>query len=220
MKFTPVLGLTACLVASHWAGTAVAQATGTAPGCCGLPPIHDSPQKSMVGTAVNSTSSSIYFTGYEGNVSEIYYPTIDTLATANMEFLVGDTAKTFVDEEKLQSWTVTRPDPRSMRWQAVTGNVDHNWRITKVIFADPSNSTLIQETTFGALNGKTVGDFNLYLLYKPYLKNAAANNSGSTVVSGGAAYLVASSGDGSEFSALRASLDWTVENGITMASSG
>src|SRR5271154_2190207 len=89
-----------------------------------------------------------------------------------------------------------------------------------MIFADPSNSTLIQRTTFQALNGKTVGDFNLYLLYKPYLKNVAANNSGSTVVSGGNTYLVASSGDSTEYSAFRASLGWSVENGVTMVSSG
>jgi glucoamylase len=220
MKLTSVLGLAACLVVSHWSGTAVAQATGTAPGCCGLPPIHDSPQKSMVGTAVNSTGSSIYFTGYKGNVSEVYYPTVDTLATANMEFLVGDTANTFVDEEKLQSSTVTQPDPKSMRWQAVTSNTGHNWQITKMIFADPSNSTLIQQTTFQALNGETVGDFNLYLLYKPYLKNAAADNSGWTVISGGNTYLVASSSDSTEYSAFRASLGWTVENSATMVSSG
>ena len=70
MKFTSARFAT-YLAATLWAGTALAQATGTAPGCCGLPPIHDSPQKSMVGTAVNSTSSSIYFTGYEANVSEV-----------------------------------------------------------------------------------------------------------------------------------------------------
>ena len=81
-----------------------------------------------------------------------------------MEFLVGDTAKTFLDEEKLQSWTVTQPDPKSMRWQAVTSNTAHKWQITKMIFADPSNSTLIQQTTFQAQNGKTVGDLNLYIL--------------------------------------------------------
>ena len=137
-----------------------------------------------------------------------------------MEFLVGDTARTFLDEEKNQSWTVTRPDPRSMRWQAVTSNPGHNWQITKTIFSDPSNNTLIQRTTFEALNGKTVGDFNLYLLYKPYLKNAAAKNSATTVSSGGQTYLVASSGDGSEFSALGASLGWTVENAVTMVSNG
>jgi glucoamylase len=93
MKLTSALGLVAGLAASHWLGVAVAQMTGPNPqsNCpCGSPPIHDSSQKSMAGTAVNSTSSSIYFTGYKGNVSEIYYPTIDTLATANMEFLVGD----------------------------------------------------------------------------------------------------------------------------------
>lgn len=90
MKLKSVLRLAACLAASHWAGAAAAQATGTAPQCCGLLPIHNSSQKSMVGTAANSASSSIYFTGYEGNVSEVYYPTVDTLATSNMEFLVGD----------------------------------------------------------------------------------------------------------------------------------
>jgi glucoamylase len=100
----------------------------------------------------------------------------------------------------------------------VTSNADHNWRIAKSIFAGPANSTLIQRTTFEALNGKTVGDFNLYLLLKPYLKNVAANNSATTVVSGGDAYLVAASGDRSEFSAHRASLPWTVQNNITMVS--
>jgi glucoamylase len=220
MKVTSVLRFATCLAARYWIAAAVAQTTGTAPQCCGLSPIHDSPQKSMVGTAVNSSSSSVYFTGYEGNVSEVYYPTVDTLATANMEFLVGDSVKTFVDEEKLQNWTVSQPDPKSMRWQAVTNNTGHNWRITKMILADPSNSTLIQQTTFQALNGKVVGDFNLYLLYKPYLKNAAAHNNASTVVSGTDTYLVASSSDNSEYSAFRTSLSWTVENGVTMVSNG
>ena len=220
MRLTTLVGLGVFLAASQGNGAGVAQTTGAAPDCCGLPPVHDSSQKSMVGTAMNSTSSSVYFTGFRGNVSEVYYPTIDTLASSNMEFLVGDAARTFLDEEKNQSWTVTRPDPRSMRWQAVTSNAAHNWRITKSIFTDPANSTLIQETTFEALDGKTVADFNLYLLYKPYLKNVAANNNAMTVVSGGDTYLAAGSGDGSEFSALRASLPWTVQNEITMVSNG
>jgi glucoamylase len=220
MRLISWLGLGFYFLVSQGMGAAAAQTTGAAPGCCGLPPIHDYSQKSMVGTAVNSTHSSVYFTGYEGNVSEIYYPTVDTLATSNLEFLVGDAARTFLDEKKNQSWTVTQPDRRSMRWLAVTGNAAHNWRIAKTIFADPSNNALIQETTFEALNGKTVKDFNLYLLYKPYLKNVAANNSAMTVASGGNAYLVASSGDGSEFSALGASLGWTNENNVAMASNG
>jgi glucoamylase len=213
-----VLGL-ACMPAG-------AQTTGAAPNCCGLAPVHDSPQKSMLGTAVNASASAVYFTGYEGNVSEVYYPTVDTLATSNMEFLVGDTAKTFVDEEKLMTWTVTRPDTRSMRWQAVTGSSAHNWQITKTIFADPSQNTLVQQTTFAALNGKTVGNFNFYLLLKPYLNNVAANNSAATVVSGSRTYLVANSNanagsfNGTVYSALASSLGWTLQGGTTMVSSG
>ena len=41
-----------------------------------------------------------------------------------------------------------------------------------------------------------------------------------TVVSGADTYLAAGSGDGSEFSALRAALPWTVESGVTMVSNG
>ena len=221
MRLATIFSAGFCLTAVCGGEVGVAQTTGPAPNCCGsLPPVHDYSQKSMVGTAVNSAASTVYFTGYRGDVSEIYYPTVDTLATANMEFLVGDTARTFLDEEKNQSWTVTQPDPRSMRWQAVTTNPDHNWQVTKTIFSDPSNNTLIQQTTFEALNGKTVGDFNLYLLYKPYLKNAATINGATTVSSGSQTYLVANSSDSSEFSAVGASLGWTVENGVTMVSNG
>ncbi len=221
MRLATIFRAGFCVTAVCGGGVGVAQTTGAAPNCCGvLPPVHDYSQKSMVGTAVNSAASTVYFTGYRGDVSEIYYPTVDTLATANMEFLVGDTARTFLDEEKNQSWTVTQPDPRSMRWQAVTTNADHNWQVTKAIFSDPANNTLIQQTTFQALNGKTVGDFNLYLLYKPYLKNAATINGATTVSLGSQTYLVANSSDSSEFSALGASLGWTVENGVTMVSNG
>jgi glucoamylase len=234
MRLKTILGVGVCLTAVHSGGVSLAQTTGPAPGCCGvLPPVHDPSQKSMVGTAVNSQSSLVYFTGYRGDVSEIYYPTVDTLATANMEFLIGDTARTFLDEEKNQNWTVTQPDPRSMRWQAVTTNPDHNWQIIKTIFSDPSNNTLVQRTSFEAMNGKTVGDFNLYLLYKPYMKNAATSNGAATVSSGGQTYLVACSGDGSQnsalpacsgnssqYSALASSLGWSLENNVTMVSNG
>jgi glucoamylase len=220
MWLKTIRGVGVCLTVVQGGGVSLAQTTGPAPGCCGLPPVHDYSQKSMVGTAINSRASLVYFTSYRGEVSEIYYPTVDTLATANMEFLVGDTARTFLDEEKNQNWTVTQPDPRSMRWQAVTTNPDHSWQITKTIFTDPSNNTLIQQTTFEALNGKTVGDFNLYLLYKPYMKNAATINNASAATSGGKTYLVASSGDNSEFSAVGASLAWNVENNVTMVSNG
>lgn len=202
-------------------GTANAQVqTGPAPNCCGLSPVHDDARKTMIGTAVNSTTSSVYFTGFRGNLSEVFYPTVDHVATANLEFLVGDSGKTWVDEEKLMTWSVTQPDPHSMRWRATTSNPAHNWQITKVIFADPSQNTVIQQTTFAATGGKTVGDFNLYLLFKPYLNNAAAKNSATITSSGGNTYLVASSSDSTVNSALGTSLGWTVKGGTTMVSGG
>ena len=115
MKLAAALGFGVWLAVSQGTGALFAQTTGAAPNCCGLAPVHDPSQKSMVGTAVRSENSFVYFTGFRGNVSEIYYPTVDTLAASNMEFLIGDAARTFLDEEKNQSFTVTRPDPKSMR---------------------------------------------------------------------------------------------------------
>src|ERR1700722_2667574 len=157
MRLATIFSAGFCLMAVYGGQVGVAQTTGPAPNCCGLAPVHDYSQKSMVGTAVNSAVSSVYFTGYRGDVSGIYYPTVDTLATANMEFLVGDAAKTFLDEEKNQSWTVTRPDLRSMRWQAVTSNPGHNPALAPVgVTRRYRPGTLVLETEFKAESGRAV----------------------------------------------------------------
>jgi glucoamylase len=85
MRLMPTLGLGAYLAMSCGTGAGLAQTTGAAPNCCGSAPVHDPAQKSMVGMAVNSTSSSVYFTGFRGNVSEVYYPTVDTQTCSEMK---------------------------------------------------------------------------------------------------------------------------------------
>ncbi|WP_437493822.1 glycoside hydrolase family 15 protein [Sorangium sp. So ce1014] len=175
--------------------------------------------KSFLGTSTTATSR-VYFTGHRGIVSEVFYPVLDTVNTVDLQFLVGDTAKTFVDEEKHQSYTVTQPDKRSMRWQAVTSNSGHNWRITKTIFADPGRSSLIQRVQFDALNGRNVTQFNLYLLHNPAMDNSGAGDSSKTATAGGRTMLVAS--ENSRVSALAISRSWKTltSGGPPMVSSG
>ena len=81
-------------------GAAHATTSGEAFGAPGAPAMHGPAQKSFVGTAL-SPASQVYFTGYRGIVSEVYYPVLDTTETVDLQFLVGDAAGTFVDEEKL-----------------------------------------------------------------------------------------------------------------------
>ncbi len=105
-----------------------------------------------------------------------------------------------------------------MLWQAQTWNNAHNWRITKRIFSDPARNTLIQRVTFEALNGTNVSQFRLYYLHNPSMDLSGAGDTGTTVVSGGRTYLVASQGN--RHGALTVSSGWRVNGGATMVSNG
>ena len=188
-----------------------------APGGPGMPSVWSNSSKSMLGTSATDTSR-VYFTGYRGIVSEVFYPVADTVNTVDLQFLVGDTAKTFVDEEKLQNYTVTRPDPKALLFQAVTRNSGNNWQVTKRVFTDPGRHTLVQRVTFTALNGKQVKDFNLYVLHNPAMDNSGAGDTSKTLSSGGRTMMVASQNN--RASALAVTLPWKLNGSTPMVSSG
>ncbi|MGQ0711346.1 MAG: glycoside hydrolase family 15 protein [Rhodoferax sp.] len=216
---TPALrstALAAALVAAFWAPAS--HAAGTASDGPGLTSSWAPAQKSFLGTSTTSASQ-VYFSGYRSIVTEVFYPTLDKAQTLDLQFLVGDSAKTFVDEEKAQSsYTASQPDSRSMRWNTSVSNSGHNWQISKNIFTDPTRHALVQRVTFTALNGKTVSDFNLYLLHNPSMANSGASDSASVQSSGGRTLLVAS--ESPYASAIAVSSGWKTESGQTMASVG
>ncbi|MFN8079053.1 MAG: glycoside hydrolase family 15 protein [Kineosporiaceae bacterium] len=194
-----------------------ASAAGTAPGSPGLASTWGPGEKSFLGTS-RTTTSKVYFTGYRGIISEVFNPVADTVETVDLQFLVGDTAKTFVDEEKLQNYTVTQPNPRSMRWQTTTANPGHRWSITKNIFTDPGRDALIARVTLNATGGASLGDLDLYLLHNPAMDNSGAGDTSSTLTAGGRTLLVSS--QGSRASALAVSRPWKTAGGTPMVSSG
>jgi glucoamylase len=198
------------------AGTQLAQAA-PATGGPGAPSVWAPSQKSMLGTSASNTSR-VYFTGYRGIISEVFWPLADTVNTTDMQFLIGDTAKTFVDEEKQQNYVVTRPDSKALLFQAVTNNAGHNWKITKKVFTDPARDVLIQRITFEGLNGKLARDFNLYVLHNPSMDNSGAGDTSKTLVNGGKTMLVAS--QNARASALAISAPWKLNGATPMVSNG
>jgi glucoamylase len=199
-------------------GAAHAATTGEAFGTPGAPAMHGPAQKSFLGTAL-SPASQVYFTGYRGIVSEVYYPVLDTTESVDLQFLVGDTAGTFVDEEKLQPYKAVQTDPHTMSWNVTTGNGAHNWRIVKTLYADPSRNALIERVTFQALNGTHVNDYNVYLLFKPHLDNAGSDNTATTATAANNRVMLVANHN-TRYSALAASLPWKVQSGTTMVSNG
>lgn len=192
-------------------------ALGSAPGAPGVTALRPSAQKSLIGTALGG-SSRVYFTGHAGAVTEVFYPTLDEVQSLELEFLVGDSQQTFVDEQRLEPYTSTRPDPRSMRWRTVAGNPDHGWRLSEDLFTDPTRDALVARVHFEALGGHQLSDFHVYLFHDPALGNAGADDSSHTLTFEGQELL--SAFEGNRASALGTSRPWARVNGVPMLSSG
>jgi glucoamylase len=221
MKLERLLRWGFAVLAALALGVAEGQTSGEAFGSPGVDAMHGPARKSFLGTALTTraTDSQVYFTGYRGIVSEVYYPVLDTTESVDLQFLVGDTASGSVDEEKLQQYQAAQTDPRTLSWRVSTANAAHHWQIDKIVYSDPKRNSLIERVTFRALNGTRLGDHALYLLFKPHLDNVGAGNTAWT----------ASAADGrtmllgrrnARFSALAVSLPWKAQGATTMVSNG
>ncbi len=193
--------------------------------------------KDSLGTSVSSNSR-VYFTGAEGILTEVFYPTLDRVQNVDLQLLVTDANKTWGDEERRQNQhDVSQINKRAMLWQAVTTADSGKWKTTKRTFTDPVRNAVIQRVTFQTLEpGKAVKDYDLYLLNNPAINNTGAGSGNANQCSGkqdagqGAdnsrtltannrIMLVASEAN-STSSALAVSLPWKVVGGNPMVSSG
>ena len=194
-----------------------------APGGPGLPSVWAPGSKDFVGTSAGDASK-VYFTGAQGMLTEVFYPSPDRVQNIDMEFLVGTPDKTLGyrdGEEKLQrNQSVKLIDKRAMLWEATTTANDGAWRITKRIFTDPSRPSIVERVVFQVLQpGKTVRDFNLFLLNHPGINGAGDHDNSRTLESGGRTMLVAFK-PGKTASALAVSLPWKLVGSRPQVSNG
>jgi glucoamylase len=198
-----------------------------APNGPGLSSVWARADKDFIGTSL-SAASKVYFTGAQGILTEVFYPTLDCVQNVDLQFLVTDRAKTWGAEEKRQRrHVVTMVHNRAMGWKVVTTGDNDTWRITKFIFTDPKRNSVIQTVIFETLDQrKMLSDYNLYVLNNPAINNTGGGqgctqgqDNSRTLSAGGRTMLVASEPN-STSSALAVSRPWVVSNGITMVSNG
>jgi Glucodextranase, domain N len=129
--WSAVLGLIAATVVSSLALAL------EAPNGPGLPSVWAPAAKDFIGTSAG-TQSRVYFTGAEGVLTEVFYPTLDRVQNVDLQFLVTDAARTWGDEERRQQrHDISLVNKRAMVWQVVTTADSGNWRLTKKLFTDP-----------------------------------------------------------------------------------
>lgn len=186
--------------------------------------------KEFLGTSLTEKSR-VYFSGAQGIVTEVFYPTIDTVQNVDLEFLVTDTARSwgpeFGEEKRQRQHDISLIDKRAMAWKVVTTADNNAWTITKVIFTDPERSALVIRATFESLQpGKTVHDYNVFVLNNPAINNSGggdgftAGNDNSRTLQSDGRLMTCASEPFSTSSALACGKPWKTVGGNAMLSNG
>ncbi|BAZ49313.1 glycoside hydrolase 15-related [Nostoc sp. NIES-4103] len=161
-------------------------------GSPGIAPRWTHANKDGVGTAY-STSSRVWFTIWNGVVTEIYHPTVDKPQIRDLQYLISD-GKSFFHEEKrhLKSkvelmWT------HGLGYRITNFDPQGRYAVIKEVIADPHLSCILQHTK---LTGERefISQLQLYALCAPHLEVGGRSNNGYAVEVAGHDILVAEKG--------------------------
>jgi glucoamylase len=200
--------------------------TGGAPNCCGSGSDWAPGDNSFLGRAASpaATADDAWFTGANGVLTNVFYPTLDTSDFTDQQFIVGDAGHTWDQTEKTDAThSVALFNGNALAWTVTNTGSNGKWRITKTIYTDPNRPVVNEKVTFTALSG-TLGGYTLYELSNPSQENNGNNDTGQTVTFNGRQMLVdtGANGTASNASALAVGngLGWLTQGGTTMLSSG
>ncbi len=117
--------------------------------------------------------SRVWFTGAQGVLTEVFWPSIDTPQTVDSQFLVSDGGSFFFEErhgsqthvdwlgQGIPAFHVTNTDPSG------------KFVIEKTVFADPDRDVVLQHIKIT----RNVAGLHFYYLHKPAVSNTPMGNS-------------------------------------------
>lgn len=154
----------------------------------GMEPRWTQGNKDGVGTAY-STSSRVWFTIWNGTLTEVFYPTIDRPQLRDLQLLISD-GQTFFHEEKrhLQS-TTARIAPNALGYSISNRDPDGRYSIEKEIIADPHLPCVLQRVQLRG-DQSTLDGLQLYVLAAPHIEVSGWGNNAYVVEVSGRKILV------------------------------
>jgi glucoamylase len=156
----------------------------------GIEPKWTHSNKSGAGTAY-SASSRLWFTLWEGIVTEVYYPTVDRPQLRDLQFLITD-GETFLHEEKRDLTRQTeRIGEHVLAYRCVNVAPDKHYSITKEIITDPHLPTLLVRTNVVVDDHGVRSPLKLFALCAPHLDGDGSGNSGYVRLANGQRILIA-----------------------------
>ncbi len=162
----------------------------------GIPPKWTHGDKEGVGTAY-SGSSRLWFTLWNGIVTEVYYPTVDRPQIRDLQFLVTD-GETFFHDEIRDLKSETRRLEDTLGYSVHCEDPAGRYVIDKEIIVDPHLPCLLIHARVSPGAGwkdSQVDGLKLYVLCAPHLDVGGYGNNAYVVESAGKEFLAANKGE-------------------------
>lgn len=154
----------------------------------GLEPRWTHGDKDGIGTAY-SDASHIWFTIWNGIVTEVYYPTVDTPQLRDVQLLFTD-GETFFHQETRHLQTQIQRIPYALGYQVNGQDPDGRYEYEKQIISDPHLPVLLLRAKITA-GPEWQSRLKAYVLCAPHLQVGGAANNGYVIRSCGRELLMA-----------------------------
>jgi len=167
--------------------------TGEAFGGPGIDPRWTHGGKDGVGTAY-AASSRIWFTLWNGIVTEVYYPYVDRPQVRDLQYLVSDGTSFFHEEKRHLKSELKRLSDHALGYRATNADPEGRYTIVKEIIVDSLLPCFLQRTRLTG-DQSIVSRLHLYALCAPHLEVGGAGNTGYVMEAAGRRILMARKDD-------------------------
>ena len=159
----------------------------------GIEPRWTHSNKDGVGTAY-CASSHLWFTIWNGIVTEVYYPTIDRPQLRDLQYLITDGSTFFHEERRDLKVSVERISEHTLGYRCTNADPDGRYAISKEVIGDPHLPCLLQRTRITGASKSFLADLKIFALCAPHLEIGGAGNNAYIAIANGQRILMAQKG--------------------------
>jgi len=132
--------------------------------------------KDGVGTAY-AASSRIWFTLWNGIITEVYCPTVDRPQLRDLQYLITDGESFFHEEKRHLKSKFERLSDHTLGYRCTNSDPDGRYAIVKEIITDPHEACILQRTQLTG-DESFISKLRLYALCAPHLQVGGWGNNG------------------------------------------
>jgi glucoamylase len=149
--------------------------------------------KDGLGTAY-AASSRIWFTLWNGIITEVYYPTVDRPQLRDLQYLICDGKSLFQEEKRHLNSKLERFGEQTLGYRCTNSDPEKRYTIVKDIIAHPALPCILQHTKLAG-DAAILAGLRFYALCAPHLEVGGWGNGGYVIEVSGRKILMAKKGE-------------------------